>query len=120
MGEFYKIKYLSVKGKVIEAIVKEFGSFDKFKEQFVNTALARFGSGWCWLVLNKSKLEICSTANQDSPLMEGKIPILGLDVWEHAYYLKWQQNRKGYSEGFWNVVNWKKVDEIYQKAIKKK
>ena len=103
-----------------KTIEKEFESFDKFKEKFINAALTRFGSGWAWLVLNKGKLEIYSTANQDSPLMEGKIPLLGLDVWEHAYYLKWQSNRKGYAEGFWNVVNWNKVEEIYVNAIKKK
>lgn len=103
--------------KLANAITKVFGSFDKFKEQFNNCALTRFGSGWAWLVLNKGKLEIYNTANQDSPLMEGKIPLLGLDVWEHAYYLKWQSNRKGYVEIFWNVINWKKVDELYLNAF---
>lgn len=109
------------KGKVVDEIIKVFSSLDKFKEQFNATALARFGSGWAWLVLSKDKkLEIISTANQDSPLIEGKTPLLGIDVWEHAYYLKWMSNRKGYVEGFWNVVNWKKVDELYQARIKKK
>ncbi len=113
-------KNVEAKGKVIDAINKEFGSFDKFKEQFSNAAVGRFGSGWAWLVLNKSKLEIYSSANQDSPLMEGKIPLLGLDVWEHAYYLKYQNKRADYIGAFWNIVNWEKVDEIYSSAIKKK
>lgn len=105
-------------GKVAEAIVKEFGSFDDFKKKFSDCALGRFGSGWAWLVLNKGKLEIFSTANQDSPLMEGKVPLLGLDVWEHSYYLKYQNKRGDYISAFWNVVNWKKVDENYMNAIK--
>lgn len=106
------------KGKIAEDIIKIFGSFDKFKELFNTSALGRFGSGWAWLAVNNGKLEVYSTANQDSPLIEGKIPILGLDVWEHGYYLKWMSNRKGYVEDFWNVVNWKKVEELYLKAKK--
>lgn len=102
------------KGKIADAINKQFGSFDKFREQFNNSALTRFGSGWAWLVLNNGKLEIYSTANQDSPIMDGKIPLLGLDVWEHAYYLKHQSNRKAYVEGWWNLINWNKIEEIYQ------
>ncbi len=113
-------KDIPAKGKVVDAIGKEFGSLDKFKEQFSTAALGRFGSGWAWLVLNKEKLEIYSTANQDSPLMEGKTPLLGIDVWEHAYYLKHQSNRKAYAESFWNVVNWKKVDELYSSTQKNK
>lgn len=109
------IKDREAKGKVVEAINKEFGSFDKFKEAFNNAGLNRFGSGWAWLVSHKGKLEICSTANQDCPISEGKIPLLGLDVWEHAYYLRHQSNRKAYVESFWNVVNWKKVNELYGK-----
>ncbi|MEK6856139.1 MAG: superoxide dismutase [Nanoarchaeota archaeon] len=105
-------------GKVADAIVKEFGSFDNFKEKFNAIALGRFGSGWAWLVLNKGKLEIYSTANQDSPLMEGKISLLGLDVWEHAYYLKYQNKRIDYISAWWNVVNWKKVEEIYSNILK--
>ena len=106
------------KGKITDAINAGFGSLEKFKEQFNAIALARFGSGWAWLVLNKDKkLEIYSTANQDSPLMEGKIPILGLDVWEHSFYLKWQSKKKDYIETFWNVVNWEKVDELYEKSL---
>ena len=105
-------------GKIADEINKKFGSFDKFKEQFNGAAVGRFGSGWAWLVLNGNKIEVISSANQDSPLMEGKIPLLGLDVWEHGYYLKWQSNRKGYVEGFWNVVNWEKVDELYSAALR--
>ncbi len=111
-------KESEAKGKVVDAIVKSFGSFDKFKELFTNAALTRFGSGWAWLVVNKGKLEIQSTANQDSPLIEGKIPLLGLDVWEHAYYLKYQSKRAEYISAFWNIVNWKKVEELYEKANK--
>ena len=103
-------------GKVADAINQVFGSFDKFKEEFSNAAAARFGSGWAWLVANKGKLEVYSTANQDSPLMEGKKPILGLDVWEHSYYLLYQNRRPDYVKAFWNVVNWKKVNELFEKA----
>lgn len=100
-----------------EIIQNSFGSFDKFKETFTNSAITRFGSGWSWLVLDNGELKIYSTANQDSPLMESKIPLLGLDVWEHAYYLKWQFNRKGYADNFWNVINWEKVEELYDLAL---
>lgn len=107
-----------MKGKVVDAITKTFGSVDEFKTKFNEFAINRFGSGWAWLVLHNGKLEIYSTANQDSPLMEGKIPLLGLDVWEHAYYLKHQQKRADYVAAFWNVVSWKKVNELYDKAQK--
>src|SRR5690606_33154724 len=94
-----------------------FGSMDQFKEKFAAAAANRFGSGWAWLVMNKSKkLEITSTPNQDNPWMEGMQPILGLDVWEHAYYLKYQNKRPDYVTAWWNVVNWTKVSEIYSKA----
>lgn len=93
---------------------KTFGDFDSFKQQFNDLALARFGSGWAWLVLDGKKLALMSTANQDSPLSEGKLPLLGLDVWEHAYYLKWQSNRKGYVENWWNVVNWPVVEKRFE------
>lgn len=105
-------------GKVGDEINKAFGSLDKFKEELTNAGLNRFGSGWAWLVVNKGKLEVYSTANQDSPLMEGKHPILGVDVWEHAYYLKWQQQRGKYIESWWNVVNWRQVEENYKRAMK--
>ena len=108
-------KKRELKGKIAEAIKKEFGSFDEFKKKFSEAALARFGSGWAWLVLNGDELEIYSTGNQDSPIMGGKTPLLGLDVWEHAYYIKWNSDRKGYVENWWNVVNWERVNELYEK-----
>lgn len=97
------------KGEVAREIDAAFGSFGKFQEQFAQAAMGRFGSGWAWLVRSAGKLEITSTANQDSPLMDGKIPLLGLDVWEHAYYLKYQNRRADYVKAFWNVVNWDQV-----------
>ncbi|WP_066192951.1 MULTISPECIES: superoxide dismutase SodA [Gracilibacillus] len=103
-------------GEVAEAINSTFGSFDKFKEEFAAAATGRFGSGWAWLVVNNGKLEIVSTPNQDTPISDGKAPILGLDVWEHAYYLKYQNKRPDYIAAFWNVVNWDKVEELYQAA----
>ncbi|MCM4450349.1 superoxide dismutase, partial [Escherichia coli] len=93
-------------GNLKAAIESEFGTFDEFKEKFNAAAAARFGSGWAWLVVNDGKLEIVSTANQDSPLSDGKTPVLGLDVWEHAYYLKFQNRRPEYIDTFWNVINW--------------
>ncbi|WJY28471.1 MULTISPECIES: superoxide dismutase SodA [Sporosarcina] len=101
------------KGELAEAIDKKFGSFDKFKEEFANAAKTRFGSGWAWLVLDNGELSIVSTPNQDSPLMEGKTPLLGLDVWEHAYYLNYQNRRPDYISAFWNVVNWDEVEKLY-------
>ncbi len=102
------------RGKIAEAIAQTFGSFEKFKEKFTEAALGRFGSGWAWLVLTpERKLEVYSTANQDSPLMEGKIPILGIDVWEHAYYLKYQHRRGDYVQAWWNVVNWAAVEKRF-------
>ena len=97
-------------GKAADAINGAFGSFDALKEQFAKAATTRFGSGWAWLVSSSGKLAIESTANQDSPIMEGKKPILGLDVWEHAYYLKYQNRRPDYIGAFWNVVNWETVN----------
>ncbi len=106
-----------INGKIKELINKQFESFEKFKEDFNNTALNRFGSGWAWLVLNsKGELEIKSTPNQDSPLMDNKTPILGLDVWEHAYYLKYQNKRADYINAFWNIINWDKVNEFLEEA----
>src|SRR5690606_34980636 len=104
-------------GPVAEAIAKAFGSFDAFKEEFTKAATTRFGSGWAWLVVDKDgSLKVLSTANQDSPLMDGQTPILGLDVWEHAYYLKYQNRRPEYIQNWWNVVNWDAVNEEYAKA----
>ncbi|MFD1427414.1 Fe-Mn family superoxide dismutase [Kroppenstedtia sanguinis] len=106
-------------GELAKAIDEAFGSFEKFKEEFANAATARFGSGWAWLVVDKDgSLAITSTPNQDSPLMEGIQPVLGLDVWEHAYYLKYQNKRPDYIKAFWNVVNWDEVGQRYQQAKK--
>ena len=103
-------------GELAEAIDKKFGSFEKFKEEFAAAAAGRFGSGWAWLVVNNGELEVMSTPNQDSPIMEGKTPILGLDVWEHAYYLKYQNRRPDYIKAFWNVVNWDEVAKRYNEV----
>jgi Fe-Mn family superoxide dismutase len=107
------------KGKVAEAIKKDLGGFDPFKEAFSKAGMTRFGSGWAWLCLGKGgKLEVLSTANQDSPLMQGLTPILGMDVWEHAYYLKYQNRRADYIAAFFNVINWSKVDGLFEAAGK--
>jgi len=103
-------------GELADAITKKFGSFESFKEEFGKQASGRFGSGWAWLVVNNGELEITNTANQDSPLSEGKTPILALDVWEHAYYLKYQNRRADYINAFWNVVNWDEVAKRYSAA----
>lgn len=103
-------------GELAKAIDDTFGSFEKFKEAFTNAAITRFGSGWAWLIVKDGKLAVTSTPNQDSPLMEGAQPILGLDVWEHAYYLKYQNKRPEYVEAFWNVVNWEEVNKRYLAA----
>jgi len=111
-------------GKLADDIKSAFGSFDAFKEKFEAAGMGRFGSGWAWLVVNGGKLEIVSTANQDNPIMgkassgvEGK-PILGCDVWEHAYYLKYQNRRADYLKAFWNVVNWVEIGKNYDAARK--
>ncbi|HER5565745.1 superoxide dismutase SodA [Streptococcus pyogenes] len=102
---------------VAQVIDDAFGSFDVFKEQFTAAATGRFGSGWAWLVVNKEgQLEITSTANQDTPISEGKKPILALDVWEHAYYLNYRNVRPNYIKAFFEIINWKKVSELYQAA----
>lgn len=104
------------KGEVVDKIKEQWGSLDEFKSEFADKAAGRFGSGWAWLVVNNGKLEIVTTVNQDSPLTDGLTPILALDVWEHAYYLKFQNKRPDYISTFWNVVNWEKVDELYKAA----
>ena len=103
-------------GALADAINSAFGSFDEFKSQFAAAAGGRFGSGWAWLVVNNGALEVTSTPNQDNPLTDGKTPILGLDVWEHAYYLNYQNRRGDYVAAFWNLVNWGKVAELYNAA----
>ena len=100
-------------GALADAVTKAFGSFDGFKEQFGKAGLGRFGSGWAWLIETNGALSIESTANQDSPIMEGKKAILGIDVWEHAYYLKYQNRRADYITAWWNVVNWPAVTARY-------
>jgi Fe-Mn family superoxide dismutase len=101
-------------GALADAINAAFGSFDSFKEQFAKAGVGRFGSGWAWLVNTGGKLSIESTPNQDSPMMEGKKAILGIDVWEHAYYLKYQNRRPDYITAWWNVVNWAEVSKNYK------
>lgn len=104
-------------GEVAAAINETFGGFDKFQEEFANAAINRFGSGWAWLVVKKDGgLAVINTLNQDSPLMDGHTPILGLDVWEHAYYLKYQNKRPDYIKAWWNVVNWDEVNKRYSAA----
>jgi Fe-Mn family superoxide dismutase len=103
-------------GQLASAIGGAFGSFDQFKEKFTAAATGRFGSGWAWLIKKSGKLEIISTANQDRPIMDGAYPVIGLDVWEHAYYLKYQNRRPDYITAWWNVVNWKVADERFGKG----
>jgi Fe-Mn family superoxide dismutase len=104
-------------GELASAIDQTFGSFEKFKETFKDAGVKRFGSGWVWLVLDKGgQLQVVSTANQDSPLMDGLYPVMGNDVWEHAYYLKYQNKRPAYLDAWWNVVNWDVVASRYQQA----
>jgi Fe-Mn family superoxide dismutase len=103
-------------GDLRAAIDRDFGSLESFKEKFTSTAATRFGSGWGWLVVSNGRLEILSRPNQDSPYMDGKTPILGVDVWEHAYYLKYQNRRPEYLQAWWSVVNWEKVTELFAAA----
>ena len=109
-------------GPLFDAIVASFGSFESFKEQFASAGATRFGSGWAWLIVHDNKLVVTSTPNQDNPLMDiaevKGTPILGLDVWEHAYYLHYQNRRPDYIGAFWNVVNWNKVSELFAEATK--
>ncbi len=108
------------RGDLAAEIEKTFSSFDDFKTTFADAAATRFGSGWAWLAMDKSgKLVVKSTANQDSPLMEGMMPVLGLDVWEHAYYLNYQNRRPDYINAFWNVINWKEVEKNFTEAKSK-
>lgn len=118
--EILSSKKQECRGKSLKAIVSTFGSFDEFKKQFSEKSLAFFGSGWVWLVVDSKtkKLEITCTANQDTPLSVGKKPILVIDLWEHAYYLKYQNRRGEFIEAFWNLVNWTKVEELYLKYSK--
>lgn len=112
-------KDVKPKGEVLEAVNKKFGSFEKFKEEFVKLALSLFGSGWTWLVINNGNLEMINTANQECPISQGKIPIFGVDMWEHSMYLRFQNRKNEYLEAFFNLVNWDKVNEHYKKAMKK-
>ena len=103
-------------GALGDAIAEKFGSFDAFKEEFKNAGVGQFGSGWAWLVKSGDGIEVTSTPNQDSPISDGKTPLLGADVWEHAYYLKYQNKRPDYLDAFWNVVNWDEVARRYDAA----
>ena len=107
-------------GKLLNAIEGKFENFDEFKKKFSEAALGRFGSGWAWLVITEDgELEVINTPNQDSPLMDNKTPVLALDVWEHSYYLKYQNKRAEYIEAFWNIINWDKVEELYEETKEK-
>jgi len=106
------------KGKIGDEIRNTFGSFADFKEKFKNAGIGQFGSGWAWVVVNNGKLEITSSPNQDNPLTQGKVPVLGVDVWEHSYYVKHLWNRAAYLKDWWNVINWKQVEENYNRAVK--
>jgi Fe-Mn family superoxide dismutase len=118
---FWKIlkKDVKVPHEIESAIAKDLGGMDKFKEEFKKAALGQFGSGWAWLVVNKGKLEIMKLSNQDSPLSEGKTPILTIDVWEHSYYLKYQNRRAEYVDNFFHIINWEEVNHRYKEVMKK-
>ena len=103
-------------GELADAINEAFGSFEDFKTKFKDAGIARFGSGWSWLVWDGSSLAVTSTANQDNPISEGQRPLLGCDVWEHAYYLKYQNKRPDYIDAWWNTVNWERVSQLYAEA----
>tara|TARA_B100001540_G_scaffold316080_1_gene344982 strand:- start:2350 stop:2703 length:354 start_codon:yes stop_codon:yes gene_type:complete len=107
-------------GEIANAINTDFGSFENFKDSFTKAAATQFGSGWAWLCVKNNKLSVCSTANQDNPLMEGQCggtPVLGIDVWEHAYYLNYQNKRPDYITAFFNVINWEEVNKRYLSAL---
>lgn len=106
------------KGALAQAIQKQFGDFNQFKTRFNDAGLKRFGSGWAWLVLQGGQLEILSTANQDSPIMDGHFPVMGNDVWEHAYYLKYQNRRGDYLTAWWNIVNWDEIGRRYEQGLR--
>ena len=108
----------SPKGEVVGAIESKFGSFDKFKEAFNSAATGHFGSGWAWLVLNQGQLEIMTTPNQDNPISQHRVPVIGIDVWEHAYYKKFGPARAEYIAAWWNVVNWEQVEKNFKAAMK--
>lgn len=107
----------SPSGDLADEIARSFGDFDAFRQAFTNTATKRFGSGWAWLTVDRNRLAVHSTPNQDSPLMEGKVPILGLDVWEHAYYLNYQNRRADYVEAWWSVVSWENVAKRFESLM---
>lgn len=109
-------KEVPIGGEIAKAIAARFGSVDDFQKEFKSAATLLFGSGWTWLVVDKGELEIMTTANQDSPVSKRKKPVLGIDVWEHAYYLKYQNRRPDYVDAFFKVINWEKVDELYRSA----
>jgi Fe-Mn family superoxide dismutase len=111
-------KNTKFEGEIAKEIIKKWGSFEKFKEEFTNNALGVFGSGWTWLVLDKNELKVVKTSNQDSVISLGMVPLITIDVWEHAYYLKYQNKRADYVEAFFNVINWKKANEYYLEAKK--
>ena len=106
-------KKIATKGEIIEELNKKFGSFEEFKNQFTNSATTLFGSGWAWLVLENNELKIIQTKNQDSPISKNQIPLIAIDVWEHAYYLKYQNKRPEYIENFFNIINWEKVNNLF-------
>ena len=103
-------------GPVADAIARQYGGLDPFKEKFSNAAALLFGSGWTWLVLDQGKLDILTTPNQDNPISQGKTPVMGIDVWEHAYYLKYQNRRPDYIEAFFNLINWERVNDVFTAA----
>ena len=105
-------------GKLLEQIIQVFGSFEKFQEEFENAGKTQFGSGWAWLVVDHGKLAVVKTPNQDNPLTKGQTPILGVDVWEHAYYLKYQNRRPEYLSKFWHVVDWDEVSKRFESAVR--